>query len=179
MKKTTLISIIVLGLLLILVVKTFSVSSTRLKSVITIYSLPQPETIDPAKIANTTDSLITFDKPYNLVFHGLENTLAGINDADLTIDVFVDNKSSIKRLGIWPFYKRISIKSEFSYRWRNPLKNEGEEETGLFNLEGKFKLTGYGSKKQIEKDALSAVDESIREKIAEEIQKTLVPTLMN
>jgi hypothetical protein len=179
MKKTKIILLLAgLGTLLVIKISNFSYERTKYE----IISSINRNTIKAE--SNTTSILAeTFDRPYNLVFHGLNNNDSSvINNSDYIIDVYVEEKTSLGFLRFLPLYKPIKISSIVSYKWNNPLKFShriASEEIGSFDIRGNYNIFGTCSSKQAEKKTINFIRESIRKKIKADIQEILNPQIKN
>jgi len=170
MKKTTISLILLVGIVLIFFFNRFDFSATKTKSVITVSSVLSPD-YKPAD----NDTMVIFNKPYTLVFHGIDLPASDLGNTNYKIDVYVENKSSLSIFRFLPIYKPVKINSKVNYRWNNPLKEDVQDVSGSFDINGKYKIFGSCSPKKAERDALNIINKSIIEKITSDISELLGP----
>lgn len=167
-KKLFLILIIVI---VFVIIKCFSFSCQR--SVSTVYVVE----------TGSNDTLMTqvkFDRPYEIVFHGLDGHFNKIVDGNTyKIDVYVDTKTTTSALIFLPFYKPVSFNSEVSYKWNNPLAFSGQDltfnESRDFDVRGKFNFQGNFSNALAKQKINELIRTSIVNKIQLDIKNKLNP----
>lgn len=162
--KKKLFIILIIGLFFF-VVQMFFISYHRISSEITLYNFTSE---------NTVKELVKLDKPYEIVFYGLNDSIIPTTDhSKYIIKVYVDRNTSLGSLRYLPLFKPVSFTSEVTYKWSAPktLNNVPlkEPESGKFDIRGNCNLLGYYSSTKAEQ----IINELISKSIVDQIQKDL------
>ncbi|MGQ8336631.1 hypothetical protein ACUNWD_08780 [Sunxiuqinia sp. A32] len=180
MKKTTKKNLLLLAIVVVVLLSftNVSVEISNSSSKMVSYS--------PASVKGVDEFQPTelFDKPYAIVFHGLEGVGNSANNiTDYIIDVYVEEETSIGYLVYMPFYKPVSYSSKGNYKWKNPLKVLGHledvQECENFELDAELNIFGLCSTKKAKQKIQQMISNSIQNQIRNAIKKKLTLTDKN
>lgn len=168
--KKILIIILIIGLLFF-VVQILNISYHRISSNVTVYNFSSE---------NVIKDLGNLDKPYEIVFHGLNDSIIPVADSSAyKIKVFVDRDTSIGILRYLPIFKPVSFKSEVTYKWKPPITihytNSKAPERGKFNISGNCNLLGHFSSNSAEQIINELISKNVMDQIQKDINSRLNP----
>jgi len=171
MKKKTKIILLLTTIGVLLISNFLNLSFVKMNSKVSISSFSKPTS---GKLKTEK----TFNNPYQIVFHGLNDFgRSENNSSDYIINVYVEEETSMGIFRFMPIYKPISINSTGNYKWNNPLKVSsnpiGVSESEEFEMSGHLNIFGICSVKDAKEKTQTLIYTSIKNQIKRNIKKKL------